>query len=317
VTAASLRIDRLARIEDEIPSFVLVGLVVMLLVAIGFVGPQPFSVEFVGSVAKQAAIVGVVALGQGLLMVAGGIDISVGANAAVAGILCALLMVGAPDIAPLAIPAALGCGLAIGMLNGGITVWGRANPFIVTLGAMAILQGLALTLSPGIIEGLPRWFTSLYDLNWGPFPIVAIGFVLVTAAFWLLTTRTQLGRDFYAVGGNRQAARAAGIDVSRVSLTAYALCGLCASIAGLLSVAQAQIGTPAIGGSLAFGSITSAALAGISLFGGRGYVAAAALGALVLSMLLAVLSLLGINPFLQQLAQGLVILAALAVYKPR
>ena len=307
----------ISRHEDEIPSIILVALTAALVALIAAISPKVFGIAFFGILLRQAVVVGVAALGQSLLMISGGIDISVGANAGLAAIIGATVMVSAPEYAIAAIPIGLAVGMLIGLANGVLVIRGRANPFIITLGTMAVLQGVTLAISPTIIEGLPDWYVGLYSLAAGPVPIATIVLLLLGAGTWLIMARTRLGRHFYAVGGNREAARFAGIAVDRISLIAYVLCGLYAAGAGLFAMAQAGVGTAAIGDTMAFSSITAAALAGVSLYGGRGHVAGALLGAIVLTLLLAVLTLLGMNPFLQQFVQGAVIMLAVAVYRAR
>jgi ribose/xylose/arabinose/galactoside ABC-type transport system permease subunit len=146
-------------------------------------------------------------------------------------------------------------------------------------------------------------------------PNPAIAIVLTVAVVSVLMYRTRFGRSIYAVGGDREVARLSGIRVNRTSVAAYTLSGLFAASAGLVALSQAQVGTPLLGERLEFASITAVALGGISLYGGRGHIIGAVGGALLLTVLLAFLSLVGINPFYQELAQGIVILAAVAVYR--
>lgn len=306
----------LRRHEDAIPVGIVGALALAVLVATMIVGGTSADAHQVGVYIRQAVIVAIAAIGQSIVVIAGGIDMSVGANSQVAALIAATVLVDHPEVAPFAIPIALACGVLVGLINGSVIVAGRATPFIVTLGMFAILQGVGLMIATEAISGLPTWYFEIYDAEVFGIPIAVFGLVVLVFLAWVLLHRTRLGRAFYAIGGNAETARLAGIRVNRVTIAAYAICGLFAALSGLFALSQAQVGAGTIGHNLEFASITAVALGGVSLFGGRGYLVGAIAGALLLSFLLNLLGALGLSAFVQELVQGAVILAAVAIYKP-
>ena len=265
-------------------------------------------------VSRQAAFVGLVALGQTLVLLVGGIDLSVGAAAGLSAIVGALMLTAAGINPYLIIPLTMLFGAGLGLINGVFVAGLRLNPFIVTLATWEIFAGMTLVITKGYpIRPLGDQFTYFGkgDLFGIPFPVVI--FVLVGIFLIWLLTQTRFGRNVFAVGGNREAAILAGIHVKRVEMIAYALAGMFAALAGILYASRMDAGQPSVGEGWLMGAITAAILGGTSLRGGQGSITGTMLGALLLAVLNNGTVLLNVSGFWQRVIVGFVVLLAVLV----
>lgn len=268
----------------------------------------------------QTAIVGVLALGQLLVILTRGIDLSVGSVVALAGVVGGIVAGGTASSASgshglFVVLAMAGCGLGVGAINGIVLVAGRVmNPFIVTLGMLSIVRGAALVISNAeTVTGMPPVVQDLGTGLIGPVPVPAVlvgGLAVVT---WIVLARTQWGRWIYAVGGNPDAARRVGIPVNRVLLSVFAVCGLAAGIAGLLVAGRTNAGAPTAGQLLELDAITAVVIGGASFFGGRGSVPNVVAGALIIGVIRNGLNLLDVTPFWQSIAIGALVILSLEI----
>lgn len=278
------------------------------------------------------AFVAIVAMGQGLTILLRGIDLSVGAMVALAGMVAfdASLILHLPGW--LVLPLAVATAVLAGTLNGLLVVGLRLQPFIATLATLAAYRGLVFaisgrTLVPALsttplsdpwIAGLETYFdlgTALGLQDLLPLPAIPLSFVVMLVLLALLQallTFTRIGHELRAVGGNPEAARLAGIPVGRRIVLAYALSGLCAGIAALLLVARLTTATESLGTGLELTAIAAAVIGGVGLRGGSGSFWGPALGAFLLGVVLMGLTLYGISQFVQQILTGAILLAALA-----
>ena len=265
-------------------------------------------------VSRQAAFVGLIALGQTLVLLVGGIDLSVGAAAGLSAIVGALMLTAAGINPYLIIPLTMLFGAGLGLINGVFVAGLRLNPFIVTLATWEIFAGMTLVITKGYpIRPLGDQFTYFGkgDLFGIPFPVVI--FVLVGIFLIWLLTQTRFGRNVFAVGGNREAAILAGIHVKRVEMIAYALAGMFAALAGILYASRMDAGQPSVGEGWLMGAITAAILGGTSLRGGQGSITGTMLGALLLAVLANGTVLLNVSGFWQRVIVGFVVLLAVLV----
>ncbi len=294
-------------------------ILILLLLAAAMTALSPFFLtgRNLTNLGFQTSIVAVLALGQLLVILTRGIDLSVGAVVALSGVLGGIVA-GAPIAdgagGGLAVIAAMGlAGLAVGAANGLILVKGRVmNPFIVTLGTLSIVRGLALVISDAeTVTGLPAAVGTLGTGKLGPVPVPAVLVVALAALAWVLLARTQWGRWIYAVGGNPEGARRMGIPVDRVLMSVYVLCGLAAGIAGLLVAGRTNAGSPNAGQLLELDAITAVIIGGASFFGGRGSVANVVAGALIIGVIRNGLNLLDVTPFWQLVAIGSLVIVSL------
>jgi ribose transport system permease protein len=248
-----------------------------------------------------------------LVIIAGGIDLSVGPTAAIAAVVVAVLMAaGVPII--LAIPIALAFGMAAGALNGMLVSYGGLQPFIVTLGTLSLYRALALIYTGGNpIFGIPPEFRALTNSSilGVPNPVVIIA--VLAALVWVLLNKTPLGEYFLAVGGNQEASRIAGVPVSMTKIASYVISGGLASVAGLILVGRLGAADPTLGNLWELDAIAAAAIGGASLMGGKGSIVGTLLGAIILGSLRNGLTLMNVQAFYQLLATGLIILAAMLI----
>jgi ribose transport system permease protein len=295
-------------------------ILVLLIVVLSLLSDVFLSLENAGNVLKQSAVICVLALGQLLVVVTRGIDLSVGSNLSLSAVVGALVWRDHGS-ATLAVAAALGTGTAVGLVNGVLYVKGRLpHPFIPTLAMLTAASGLALYLSHSeTIQGAPPFVDEIGagriasipgggDVGW--FPTAAL-VVLVVAAVVLLVTRGLVwGRWIYAVGGNPEAAVRNGVPVQSVLVSVYVACGFLAGVAALLMMGKGDAGSPTSGALAELDAIAAVIIGGASFLGGRGSVLNALTGALVIAVLRNGLNLLGIDPNWQYIATGVVIVVA-------
>jgi ribose/xylose/arabinose/galactoside ABC-type transport system permease subunit len=264
------------------------------------------------NVARQVSINAIVAAGMTIVIITGGIDLSVGSTIALAG--CAALMAaaGAGDI--LGMGAGLVAGGLVGLLNGGLVAWGRVPPFIATLATMTIVRGAALVLTNGepIVksEGLYLWLGQA-SLGPVPVPILLMAAVLI-GAHWFLA-RTRWGTYVYAVGGNAEAARLVGISLPGIQVLVYVLAGALSGLAGLVLAARLSSAQPNTGVGFELDAIAAVVLGGTSLMGGEGTIWGTMVGAFIIGILNNGFNLMNVSPFYQLIAKGAVIVLAVLV----
>ncbi|MFS8100440.1 ABC transporter permease [Lentzea alba] len=279
----------------------LAGLLLLALV-IAIMQPAFLSAQNLVNVGVQAAVIAIMAFGMTFVVVAGGIDLSVGSIAALAA------MVGALTAGPIGLVVGALCGL----VNGALISYGKLPPFIATLAMLSVARGLTLVFS----EGQPHETDALVTfLGSNLAPMVPLPLLLMLAFFGvtgLILTRTNLGRRMYAIGGNEEAAKLSGIDVRKQKLWIYALSGLFAAAAGLVLAGRLGSAGPQAAVGYELDAIAAVVIGGASLSGGVGRATGTLVGALVLAVLRNGLNLLQVPPFWQQVVIGAVIaLAAL------
>ncbi len=266
---------------------------------------------------KSATFVGMASAAQFFAVVGGGIDLSVGSVATLSGMFAAVIMNGHDSAILLAVLASLGIGLAVGTINGLVVNLLRISPLITTFGMYYILQGVGYTYSVNPVGQAAPSFYNLYSDTVAGIPVLLLIVAVFWAACWYAARHTAFGKHLYAVGGDRDAARLAGVRTARVSIASYMICAVIAAMAGLLELTQTGVGAPDLGATLLLSTVTAVVIGGVSLFGGRGSVIGVLGGALVLGFLNELFSTLQVNAFYQELIQGLIILAALGIYRQK
>ena len=267
------------------------------------------------NVLQQSSINACIALGMTLVIISGGIDLSVGPVAALTATLgAAMLVAGVP--VPLAILGALAAGAACGFVNGALIAWGGLQPFIVTLGGLSLYRALALIYTGGQpIFGLPDGFRALTNgsLAGVPTPVVIVGGLAVLA--WIVLNKTPLGEYFMAIGGNPEAARIAGVPVVATKLAAYMISGFMAAVAAMILIGRLGAAEPTMGTLWELDAIAAAAIGGASLMGGRGSIPGTLIGCIILGTLRNGLTLMNVQAFYQLLATGIIIIVAMLIDK--
>ena len=250
-------------------------------------------------------------MGQLLVIVTRGIDLSVGATVALSSVIGSLVFARA-DSGVAVIAAILATGLTIGLVNGAVFVFGRVpHPFIVTLATLSVVRGLALLLADGRSKyGMPDAVVVLGggSIGWLPYSAFVVAGVAVIVT--LLLSRLVWGRWIYAVGGNPEAARRTGIPTRAVLVSVYAVCGLAAGLGGLLTAGRTASGSPNFGQLAELDSIAAVIIGGAAFAGGRGHVGNALIGAFVIGVIRNALNLLNVDAFYQLMVIGVVILVA-------
>lgn len=297
------------------PIFAVYGFILILFL-IGATQSERFmTVRNLTNVARQSAFLGIVALGQMLVILTAGIDLSVGSLVKLSILVSALAMNGEPANLGIAILLTLGLGLLVGLIHGFLVNEVKIAPFIVTLASLGILRGVSLSISTSPVGSASRDFIMFYVQKIGPIPVIALMFVVLLILTALLLRYTAFGKYLYAIGGNVEVARLSGVPVKRVRYGVYVLCSITASITGLLWLSRMGVGDPAIGDGIELQTITAVIIGGTSLFGGRGTVIGTLGGVLLLVVMANLLVMLGVNQFVQGLIQGIIIVAAVALYK--
>lgn len=312
---------RSGRILDLISSGGLAFAFIALVAFFAWRNPLFLSTSNITNILRQTAELGIGAAGQMIVILIAGIDLSVGSVLALAGMTAAILvlqgtMFGALGLAPeLAIVIALGIGVAAGVINGLAVTYMRVAAIIATLASMTFLRGIVYTWSDGIpiygnLPGLYSWLGAGY-IGFVPVPVIIL--IATYLVLWFVLKRTVLGHQIYAVGGNIEAARLAGVPVKRIVITAFAISGFTAALAGIMVAGRVQSAQPLAGNGWELDTITVVALAGVSLFGGRGSLPKVFLAALTLAVLSNGFVLMGLSPYSQMIIKGLILLFAVAL----
>lgn len=296
-------------IQRLLPFLTLIALFVGLAVA----SPNFLTATNLASVVRQTAVINIMALGMTMIIVAGGIDLSVGSILAMAGLFGTMAMENSQPV-PVGILVGIVTGLLCGLLNGMLITQLRINPFIVTLGTLGIYRGLTLIVSNGLpVHQIPAGFSYLGEGNLLGVPFVLWILLLCAGIVQLVLDRTRLGRAAYAIGSNEQAAFYAGLNVGFYMACVYAIGGMLTGLAGMIEASRLMTGQPTAGQGYELQAIAAVVIGGGSLRGGEGTVTGTLIGALIMGLLSNGSDLLGISPYLQQAIIGAVIILAVWV----
>ena len=297
-------------------------LLLALVVAISIKQPNFWSADNLLNITRQMSLNAIVAAGMTLVILTGGIDLSVGSILAFVGIVTALALKAGVPVA-LAVPLGALLGAALGGVNGVLIAFGRLPPFVVTLAMMAVARSLTRVVTDNkSIYNLPDSLGLLTStLEFSPLglrvPIPFLLTALVYAAGYVLLEHYPLGRYIYALGGNEEAARISGVPIARVKVLVYALCGALAGFAGVVSVSRLAAADPNSGVMMELDAIAAVVIGGASLVGGRGHILGSIAGVVTMAVLHNVMTLLDINPDWQGTVVGAVILGAVLANKRR
>jgi ribose transport system permease protein len=304
----AVRWEQLSRLRDYgIPIAVLIVFCYLSIASPTFLTPRNLL-----NVLDQSSIVGMVAVGGTLVLIAGGLDLSVGAIFAISGVFAAQMVdvVGVPT----AILLGILVGGVLGLINGVISTVGRVNAIITTLATGIMIRGFALVLTGGsLVRTTDPSFSALGRGEIFGVKYVVLVFILVVAVGWFLLSKTSFGRYIFAVGGNSDAAHLSGVRVNRIRIVAFALSGLTASIAGVLVASRVATGQADAGLGLEISAIAAIVIGGTSINGGEGAVWRTVFGVLLVTLVGNGFNLLNLNPIWQQVFMGAVILAAVAI----
>lgn len=297
--------------KDFIRKFSTVLILIMLMVVLTIMKPVFMTGNNIMTILLQTAVIAVIAIGETLVIITSGIDLSVGSLVAISGVSSAIFM---RDGMNMVLACILGIliSAACGLINGFIVAKGNIPEFIVTLGMMSIVRGASLVVTQGLpVSGLPDSFQVLGTGKlFGVIPVPAVIMIILAIIFTLILKKTLIGRYTYAIGSNEEATKLSGINTDRVKITVYGLSGLLAGIAGILLTARLISAQPTAGTGYELDAIAAAVIGGASLAGGEGTITGTVIGALIMGVLRNGLNLLNVSAFWQQIVIGAIIIAA-------
>lgn len=295
-----------------------VGLYVFLalfLIAVSFKSVDFRTMANLEAIVSDSALLSLVTIGQFLVILTGGIDLSVGSIAKLSGLLTASLMAGSDSNIVVALGLAVLVGLGVGAINATVVNRLGVAPFIATFATFYIIRGAAYHYSTSPIGKASPSLYALYTTTIAGLPVVFLFVLALWGGLWTYMRHSISGRHILAVGGDAEAARLAGIKVRRVRLTVYLASAVLAALAGFLNLSRIGVGDPNAGDGLELQSITAIVLGGVTLLGGRGSVAGAFAGVLLISAISNAMDLLQVNALYQGLIQGFIIIAAVSIYR--
>lgn len=300
------------------PPLIIASVALVALIVAGLTMTERFGTfRNFSNLLEQAAPLGMLALGQMLVVLAGGIDLSIGAIVTATSVFVAALCDTYPELAPLILMATLILGILIGAINGLIINGSGVHPLIVTLGTSSVLGGVVLLYTMKPVGGVPIWLEDFAYGEAGGIPFVVMITIAAFLILGLVLRSTRTGQSIYAVGGNPVAAKAVGISVNRVTILAYAASGFFAALAGIYFACRTGTGDPRVGDAMTLASIVPVVVGGTMLGGGVGTVFGTAIGVALVSVLGNVLNYMNVSTFVQWVVQGIVILAAVSIYVDR
>jgi len=282
----------------------------LLILSLSIASENFLDAENLKAVVRQTAVINIMALGMTLVIISGGIDLSVGSVLGLAGLLGVMAMEhGAP--VPVGIAAGMAAGLLCGLFNGLMITRLKLNPFIVTLGTLGIYRGLSLVISGGLpIHRVPKSFTFLSDGNLLQIPFVLWLLAACGLAVHFVLERTRFGRYAFAIGSNSEAAWYSGVPVTFHTTMIYAVGGLLCGLAAMVLAARTASGQPTAGEGYELSAIAAVVIGGGSLRGGEGSVTGTLIGAFIMGLLANGSDLLGVSPYWQKVVIGAVIIVA-------
>jgi ribose transport system permease protein len=301
--------------QFQIQEYALLGVVILLMIAGAILEPDVFPTsDNILNVLRQSSVIGVLAIGMTFVIATSGIDLSVGSMTAAAAAVAGQFA----DSGSVAfLLGAVATGILLGGFNGALIAYGKVVPFIATLAMFAMARGAALWVSDKTpvsifdLDGV-RWFGTGEIVG---IPSAVFVFLGVAVAGWILLNRTSYGRHVVAVGGNREAARIAGVKVSRIVFSVYLISGLCVAIAAILVSGRLSSASPVIGTLYELDAIAAVVIGGTALAGGRATIVGTVLGVLTFALIFNIMTLMDLAVEVQQVTKGLIIVAAVLLQR--
>ncbi|HRD20666.1 MAG TPA: ribose ABC transporter permease [Fervidobacterium sp.] len=289
---------------------------IVLVIVLSILSDSFFTISNFLNILRQASFQAILAFGMTIVIISGGIDLSVGSIFAFSAvILASILKTGSVF---LAILACLGVGAAFGLFNGFVIAKAKLQPFIVTLATMAIARSFTLLYTNGMpITGFDERFTYIGQGEVFTIPIPVIIMFIIFFLTWYILSKTKIGLYTYSIGGNEEAARLSGVTVDRYKMLIYMISGIYSAIGSMILTARLDSAQPTFGQGYELDAIAAVVLGGASLKGGKGTVLGTLFGALIIGTINNGLNLLNISPFFQQAVKGCVILAAVLLEREK
>ena len=294
------------------------GIAVVVIAMIMFLSLRTdtfFTASNLAVVARQISLSAIIAMGMTLVILTGGIDLSVGSVVAITSVIVGLVMVRMNMPIWLAIIAGIMVGVVVGLLNGIMIVKTKVPPFIITLGMMGLARGAALVITKGSsISGFPPSYLDIgqgFIFNLIPIPVVIA--VVLAIIVHIILSRTAFGRRIYLLGSNEEAALLSGININSMKVAIFTICSALAAVEAVIETSRMATGQPASGSGYELAAIGAVIIGGASLLGGEGTILGTMLGAILLGLITNGLILMGISSYWQQVFSGVIIILAVAL----
>lgn len=297
------------RLSEAVSQLAAAGALIAVFIFLALASPAFLTADNLFNVGTQTAVVALIAIGETLVIISRGIDLSVGSVAALTMVLGVMMMsnLGLPPLIAIIGGVLVGCGT--GFVNGFLVSVAGLNPFIATLGMLSVARGMVLILTGAVaVFGVPNSFRLLGQgqiVGGIPIPVILLAVVALLAH--IVLTRTRLGRYAYAIGSNQEAARLSGIPVRRYLIFVYIIAGALTGLGGMVAASRVASGQPNFGIGLELDVIAAAVIGGASLFGGQGTIPGTLIGAFLIALIRNGAVLLGIDTFYQQVIIGVII----------
>jgi ribose transport system permease protein len=272
------------------------------------------------NVLRQASSLGILSIGMTFVILSGngGVDLSVGTLMSLVTCLAAGIMWDNPEMILIAVLAVAAVGAIVGLFNGVMITKFKTDPFITTLGTMTVVQGLAMFYTKGAPFGeVPDEFRVIAEGYFGVVPIPVIIFLVVFAISLFILKKTVFGRYVYAIGGNQEASRLSGIKYNKIKVAVYVISSMMAVLAGLIMVARVSLGDPRLGYGFELNAIAATIIGGTSFAGGVGGMSGTIVGVMIIAVMDNLLNLLNVSPFLHEVVQGMIVLAAIIMQRKK
>ena len=300
-------------LKSLISEYFIFVIFIIIVIGLTILKPSFITPSNLVNILKQASINGILAFGMMFVIISGGFDMSVGSTVAFSGILAAMLGQGNNPLI-LALIAALLAGLGVGLINGVGVAVGELPPFIMTLGTMTAVRGLALLASNGKpVIGMSEPYKAIAAGSIAGIPMLAIFLIIVIIICSFVLAKTVYGRRVYACGGNLQAAKVAGINTTAIRISSFAIAGFLAGLCGFLMTSRVTIGQPTAAESYEMDAITACVVGGVSMTGGVGKPWGVVVGTLLITVIANGLDILGVSSHWQKIVKGLIIVLAVLI----
>lgn len=313
------------RVLDQ--NLILLVLIVVLAIVATIVNPRFLRITNIINIFQQIAVLGIVASGVGVLLISGHIDISVGSQVSLMGVIVAMViqrMLGLPDVEvsqwsirlayPVAFLATFGTGFLLGLINGLVVIRAKAASFIITLGFMTVYHGVALLVSRGGSYTLYGRFETLgRGRIFNVIPVSILFFLGVVFLAYIILKYLRFGRFLYAIGDNRKAAYVSGINTNRIIVSGYIMVGLLNALAAIIMISRVGTALASTGDSYGLDSLASVVVGGVAITGGKGNALSIFLGVVLIGLIGNALVVMNVNPYMRDVVIGLIIVAAVTV----
>jgi ribose transport system permease protein len=303
-------------LQDALARWAIVVVLVALYAVAVLLSDAFLEPVYLGNIVRQAAPVGIAAIGTTLVMIVGGVDLSIGAIISLTAVMCAVLMEGDASRVPFALASTLAVGAALGAINGLLVHLQRGSSFIITLGTALAIYGLVQIYSGGTARGVVApGFREFFNQRIADvLPVLALCLLGLAALLEAVLRTTRFGRHVYLIGSNREAARLAGLPVAAVTFSCYVVSGFFAALGGVAVLARSGVSSTFTGRGFEFDALAAIVLGGTVFSGGRGSVLGTVAGVLVLFIAFNLVNILGLNYNLQLVLKGAIIIAPSAAY---